>query len=225
MKRSEIDGYIDQAIAFCREWRFGLPPFAYWTPEDWRERGPEYNEIRDCALGWDVTDFNAGRFPELGLVLFTLRNGHMTLPRYTKTYCQKLLLAADHQVTPFHFHFSKMEDIICHAGADLLVQVYNADPQDGLADTPVTVMSDGYWREVPAGTILRFHPGESITLPQYQYHSFWAEGGTSLIVEVSAINDDRTDNRFLEDNPRFPGIDEDAPARHLLCTEYPPAPA
>ena len=225
MKRSDLDGYIDEATVFCREWRFGLPSFAYWTPEDWLTRGPECDEIRDCGLGWDVTDFNADRFAELGLTLFTLRNGNVAFPRYTKTYCQKLLLVGEGQVTPFHFHFSKMEDIICHAGADLLVQVYNADPEEGLADTPVPVMTDGYWHEVPAGTILRFSPGESITLPQYQYHSFWAEGGTSLTVEVSAINDDRADNRFLRDNPRYPGIEEDLPPRHLLCTEYPAASA
>ncbi len=225
MKRSEINRHIRDAIQFCREHHFGLPPFAYWTPAEWRTRGHEYDEIRDCMLGWDVTDYGGGDYPRRGLLLFTLRNGSVSVARYAdKTYCQKLLLVGEGQVTPYHFHFSKREDIICQAGADLLVQVYNADDQERLADTPVLVMTDGWWREVPAGTVLRLRPGESITLPPYQYHQFWAEGGMSLTVEVSAVNDDRTDNRFLEAVGRFPAIEEDEPPLHLLCTEYPPAP-
>jgi D-lyxose ketol-isomerase len=44
-----------------------------------------------------------------------------------------------------------------------------------------------------------------------------------LVGEVSKVNDDRTDNRFLEEVGRFPEIDEDEPAKYLLCNEYPPA--
>jgi D-lyxose ketol-isomerase len=224
MKRSEINYYIDEAITLCRERHFGLPPFTYWSAGDWQTKGHEYDEIRDCMLGWDLTDFARGDFEKTGLLLCTLRNGHPTLRRYTKQYCQKLLISRDQQVTALHYHLMKMEDIICHAGADLLVQVYNAAPDDSLADAPVPVMTDGCWREVPAGTILRLRPGESITLPQRQYHSFWADGGQALVVEVSTVNDDVTDNHFLESTARFPGLEEDEPARYLLCTEYPPAP-
>ena len=77
----------------------------------------------------------------VGLALFTLRNGNMQLPQYTKRYCQKLLLIGEGQYTPYHFHFDKMEDIICQAGGDLLVQVYNSDAQERLADTTVPVMA------------------------------------------------------------------------------------
>jgi D-lyxose ketol-isomerase len=38
---------------------------------------------------------------------------------------------------------------------------------------------------------------------------------------VSTVNDDAHDNRFLEELPRFPGIEEDAAPVRLLCTEYP----
>ena len=225
MKRSEINRYIQEGMDMCRRYGFGLPPFAFWTPEEWQTRGHAYDEIRDCALGWDVTDFGAGRYAELGLSLFTVRNGNLALERYRKAYCQKLLFVGEGQVSPCHFHFAKMEDIICHAGGNLLIQVHNAEESGGLDPGPVTVMTDGYWHEVPAGTVLRFEPGQSITLPQRQYHSLWAEGGPSLVMEVSSINDDRTDNhRFLENLPRFPGIEEDEPARYLLCTEYPRAP-
>jgi D-lyxose ketol-isomerase len=224
MKRSEIDAAIGAAIEFCREHSFGLPPFAHWTPEEWATRGHEYDEIRDCGLGWDVTDFGRESYADWGLLLFTMRNGNLAMEKYAKEYCQKLLVVGDQQYTPYHFHFDKTEDIICQAGADLLVQVYNADDEEGLAEDPVLIMTDGWWREVPAGEVIRLTPGESITLPPYQYHQFWAEGGTSLTVEVSAVNDDVHDNRFLEEMPRYPSVEEDAPARYLLCTEYPPAP-
>ena len=44
-----------------------------------------------------------------------------------------------------------------------------------------------------------------------------------LVGEVSSVNDDNADNRFLHTLPRFPSIDEDEPPLRLLCTEYPPA--
>ena len=62
MKRSEIDQHIDRAVVFLNEHHFLLPPFAYWTTEDWKTKGPEYNEIRDNMLGWDLTDFGSGDF-------------------------------------------------------------------------------------------------------------------------------------------------------------------
>ena len=65
-------------------------------------------------------------------------------------------------------------------------------------------------------------PGESITLLPRQYHKFWAEpgAGVCLVGEVSKVNDDNTDNRFYEEVGRFPEIEEDEPARFVLCNEY-----
>ena len=118
-----------------------------------------------------------------------------------------------------------MEDIICRAGGDLLVQVYNCTKTGRqLDDTPVAVNVDGRSFEVEAGSIVRLTPGESITLPPKMYHDFWAEGGTALVGEVSKVNDDELDNFFLEPVGRFPVIEEDVPPLHLLCNEYPPAP-
>ena len=42
-----------------------------------------------------------------------------------------------------------------------------------------------------------------------------------LIGEVSSINDDTKDNRFLEPIPRFSSIEEDEPILFYLCNEYP----
>ena len=115
-----------------------------------------------------------------------------------------------------------MEDIINRGVGTLVIQLYNADKETDLLDktSPVTVHSDGRVYEVPAGTKLYLSPGESITLHQGQYHSFWAEGGKTMVGEVSQCNDDSSDNRFLEEVGRFPEVEEDVPADFLLCTEY-----
>jgi D-lyxose ketol-isomerase len=57
------------------------------------------------------------------------------------------------------------------------------------------------------------------------YHSFWGQRGTGQVMvgEVSAVNDDQSDNRFLEELGRFPEIEEDEAPAYLLCSEYPPA--
>ncbi len=121
MKRSQINRIIDESLEFCQRMSFHLPPFAMWSPEDWATRGHEYDEIRDNMLGWDVVDFGLGKFEEMGCVLFTIRNGNQQIDQYEKPYCEKLLIIADDQVTPYHFHFAKMEDIINRAGGDLMV--------------------------------------------------------------------------------------------------------
>ena len=41
-----------------------------------------------------------------------------------------------------------------------------------------------------------------------------------MIGEVSTVNDDTNDNRFLEPLGRYPSIDEDEKAAYLLCNEY-----
>ena len=56
MKRSEINRLLEKAKAFLNKNGFFLPPFACWSPADWARKGGEYDEIRRCRLGWDVTD-------------------------------------------------------------------------------------------------------------------------------------------------------------------------
>ena len=223
MKRSEINRIIREAAALIASHHFALPPFARWTPEEWAQKGSECHEIRDNMLGWDITDYGLGRFEEVGLVLVTLRTGSQRDGRYPKPYAEKLLISREGQVCPMHFHHVKTEDIINRGGGVLMMALYNADADDGLADTDVTVSADGVVLTVPAGTELELHPGQSVTLPPRMYHAFWAKAssGTVLIGEVSACNDDVTDNRFLEPMGRFPSIEEDEPPFRLLCTEYP----
>lgn len=224
MKRSEINRIIRENIEFIKEMKFSLPPFAYFSPEEWAKKGSEYDEIRENMLGWDVTDYGHGDFERIGLFLFTIRNGNLKNGS-KKTYAEKLLISDEDQYSPMHFHFNKMEDIINRGGGNLIVEVYNCAEDEGLDTTDVTVSIDGCTKTVPAGTKLRLLPGESITLPPRQYHAFWAEKGYGkvLIGEVSMVNDDNTDNRFYEKQGRFPTIEEDEAPIHYLCNEYPKA--
>jgi D-lyxose ketol-isomerase len=83
------------------------------------------------------------------------------------------------------------------------------------------VSTDGVVRTVSAGGQVRLLPGESITLTPRLYHTFWGEGSRVLVGEVSVVNDDHTDNRFLKPVGRFPQIVEDEPPLHLLTVDYP----
>ena len=223
MKRSEINQIIRQSMEWIREMNVHLPPFAYWTVQDWLSRGSEYDEIRANMLGWDVTDFGKGDFSKTGLVLFTIRNGNLKQPRFHKPYAEKMLLCDVNQVTPFHYHWSKMEDIINRGGGILAIQLWNADDANGLAQSAVDIRIDGRALTLPAGSIVRLSPGESITLSQGQYHQFWAEASRVLAWEVSMVNDDNSDNCFYEPLGRFSSIEEDEPQQYLLCNEYRPA--
>lgn len=225
MKRSELNKIMKDAVEFTEKMGFKLPPFAFWGPDEWSEKGEDYNEIRDNMLGWDITDFGSGDYKSVGLLMFTLRNGNFNDKKYIKPYAEKVLIVEEEQITPFHFHWSKMEDIINRGGGNLIVQLYNATEDEKLADTPVTVFVDGHSYEIPAGGTVTVRPGESISLPPRQYHKFWGEKekGKILVGEVSKVNDDRVDNRFLEPTGRFPEIEEDEKPLYLLGNEYPEA--
>ncbi len=224
MKRSEINRIIADTMAFIDQHQFKLPPFAFWTPEAWRSHQADSQEIKDNMLGWDITDFGSGDFARRGLTLITLRNGNLQAKdRYPKPYAEKLLITGEEQETPMHFHWAKMEDIINRGGGVMVVELWNSSPDGSrFLDTPVTVSLDGTLRRVKAGEPIFIEPGGSITLEPNVYHRFYGKKGCGkvLLGEVSAVNDDRTDNRFYESLPRFPAIEEDEPPRVLLCSEY-----
>ncbi|MCD7906069.1 MAG: D-lyxose/D-mannose family sugar isomerase [Clostridiales bacterium] len=227
MKRSEINAVIKDFEAMLKEYRFAIPPFLSFTPEEWAEKGHEYDEIRDNALGWDITDYGEGNFETKGLSLITIRNGNANNPKYTKTYAEKIMLLYPGQVSPNHFHWNKMEDIINRGGGDVVFRLWNADREDEgkLLDTDVKISRDGRNYYVPAGSEIVLHPGESLSLYPYYYHEFVIPKDSTkvLIGEVSMCNDDNTDNRFYEPLGRYPTIEEDEPPYRLLCNEYPSA--
>jgi len=223
MKRSAINLLIKETISWLEERKVSLPPFAYWTPAEWAAKGHEYDEIRENMLGWDVTDYGRGDFDKVGLLLFTIRNGNLKNPKYAKPYAEKMLISQVDQLSPNHFHWNKMEDIINRGGGTLLLQLWNSTSEGELDHKEVTVRIDGRVCTVPAGGKVYLKPGESITLTPGQYHLFTAKEEKVLAWEVSMVNDDNIDNRFHETQERFTSIEEDEPAAYLLCNEYPEA--
>ncbi len=227
MKRSEINSALKELEAACASYHCYLPPFCYFTPEQWATKGHEYDEIRRCMLGWDITDFGMGNFEELGFSLITLRNGsRRELEYYPKAYAEKLLYLKEGQRCANHFHWFKTEDIINRGGGNVLIRVYNSKEDESIDyESDVTVHMDGRVCTVSAGTQIKLTPGESIWITQGMYHDFAVEPGTGAVLlgEVSQCNDDNSDNRFNPPVGRFPAIEEDEPPYRLLCNEYPVA--
>jgi D-lyxose ketol-isomerase len=223
MKRSEINEIMAEADGFMRRFGFTLPPFAYWTPAQMRARKDEVAAVIEGRMGWDITDYGQGRYDEMGLFLFTLRNGRLAdLQRGGgMCYAEKLLISKHDQLSPMHSHYLKAEDIINRGGATLAVELFGSAP-DGSFDGKAggRVMCDGIARDFAPGEVLMLAPGESVTLMPGDWHAFWGEGGDVLIGEVSTVNDDETDNWFREPIGRFAEIDEDVAPTHLLVSDY-----
>jgi D-lyxose ketol-isomerase len=222
MKRSRINQIMAEADAMIRQYGFVLPPFAYWTPDQFKAR-TDARRIVDSRMGWDITDYGQGRFDTLGLFLFTLRNGSLTdLQRGGgMCYAEKLLISRQDQLSPMHTHVIKAEDIINRGGASLVVELYGSDDAGRFApDRGGRVRCDGIDRAYRPGEKLRLAPGESVTLMPGDWHAFWGEGGDVLIGEVSTVNDDVTDNIFVDPIGRFAAIDEDEAPTHLLVSDY-----
>jgi D-lyxose ketol-isomerase len=221
MKRSEINQLIKNAILFFDDMKFKLPPWAYWSVDDWKSNKEVAGEIIDNMLGWDITDFGSGDFKNRGLFLFTIRNGKFKVDK--KPYAEKIMIVEEGQETPMHYHWAKMEDIINRGGGNLVIELFNTTPDNKLDSTPVICKTDGIKRTVEAGGKVILTPGESICLEQGMYHRFYGESGKGrvLVGEVSAVNDDTADNCFYEPIGRFPVIDEDENPLHLLVSDYP----
>ena len=155
MKRSEINRALKEMEAMCAREHCYLPPFCHFTPEEWRSKGHEYDEVRDCKLGWDITDYGKDDFDRLGLSLITIRNGNRAMAdKYPMVYAEKLLYLKEGQYSPNHFHWFKTEDIIHRGGGVCLIRVYNSLPDESIDyENPVTVNCDG--RKF---TVARGHP-------------------------------------------------------------------
>lgn len=223
MKRSRINDILGSADAMIRSHGFALPPFAYWTPDEFKAKAETARHVIDARCGWDITDYGAGDFDKMGLFLFTLRNG--LLADLQKgggmCYAEKLLISRQDQLSPMHAHAIKAEDIINRGGATLVVQLFGSDGEGEFAeDKGGTVWLDGIRHDYAPGEKLRLSPGESVTLRPGDWHAFWGEGGEVLVGEVSTVNDDETDNIFRDPIGRFANIEEDAEPLHLLVNDY-----
>jgi D-lyxose ketol-isomerase len=176
MKRSEINAIMKDALNLFKEYKISLPDFVLWTAEDWKTKGEETQEIKDNMLGWDITDFGSGDFYDTGLFLITLRNGNPKMKdKYPKPYAEKLMVVKEKQITPMHFHWHKMEDIINRGGGNLIIKLYNSTEDEQLADTDVEISVDGVKHIFPAGYELCIKPGQSVTLTPGLNHTSGGE--------------------------------------------------
>lgn len=220
MKRSRVNEILLEGDAFIRSFGYTLPPFSYLSPSALRT--VDHGQIRTRRLGWDITDYGAGNFDEMGLFLFTTRNGlnEDLGKKSAMLYAEKIMISRNDQLSPMHRHEFKVEDIINRGGGTLVLELFHAD-QDGGIDrkSPVKVLCDGMARTIPAGGYLRLEPGESVTLFPDTWHAFWGEGDV-LIGEVSTVNDDVNDNIFEQPIGRFSDIEEDEDPLHLLVSDY-----
>ncbi len=223
MKRSEINGIITQAAEFIHSFGYILPPFAWWKPAEMKAKRADIAKLIDTRMGWDITDYGRGDFANLGLFLFTVRNGNaadLTRGR-GMLYAEKIMISRKDQLSPMHRHAVKAEDIINRGGGTLTLKLYASAPDGSLDESSqVSVPVDGCIRTFDAGGILRLAPGESVTLLPGVFHAFWGEGKDVLIGEVSTVNDDATDNYFAEPVSRFSKVEEDEDPIHLLVSDY-----
>ena len=211
------------ADEMIRHYGFVLPPWAYWTTDEFVARKDEAARVISARNGWDITDYGDGDFDKMGLFLFTLRNGLLDdLQRGGgMCYAEKLLISRQDQLSPMHTHVIKAEDIINRGGATLVIELFGSDDDGNFAeDKGGTVYCDGLRRDYGPGEKLKLAPGESVTLMPGDWHAFWGEGGDVLIGEVSTVNDDETDNVFREPIGRFAEIEEDVAPTHLLVSDY-----
>jgi len=208
MKRSEINRIIRDSKNFMEEKQFRLPPWAYWSPADWKGKYDSCQEVVDNMLGWDITDFGKDDFYNMG--------------PGSKTFCEKIMIVLENQITPMHFHWTKTEDIINRCGGNLVLEIYESNKEQQLTSNKIHISTDGIQRTIDPGEKIVLTPGESITFEPFIAHRFYGEKdkGSVLVGEVSTVNDDKTDNCFVDGVGRFPEIMEDEKSLHLLVSDY-----
>ncbi len=216
MKRSQINSAIRRAKELLAAHGWVLPEWAAWDADEYSARPEVANWLHTHQMGWDVTDFGSGRFARRGLGLFCLRNGIQS-ESGSCPYAEKLLFVGEGQETPFHAHKVKMEDIINRGGGELIL----AFRQPEGITAPIRLRRDGMRVHLEPDEPLCLSPGQSVTIPRGLYHRFYAKPGTGMVLggEISQVNDDGSDNCFLEPLGRFATIEEDQPGLHPLWNE------
>jgi D-lyxose ketol-isomerase len=224
MRRSQIDNLIEQALNFFGKHNFQVPKWAGWTAKDWSQAGAEANEVRNHGLGWNLTDFGSGDFEKMGLLLFIIRNGWLVdnKPVSGKTYAEKAMIVRPGQLTPWHFHWHKTEDLLNRGGGRLEVELgWASEDEKSVSDAPVVVKVDGIERKLKAGEKLILEPGESVCIPPRLCHQFCGHPKDAAVLagEVSSLNDDSADNCFMC-RCVSRTIEEDADKKYLLLSDY-----
>lgn len=220
MKRSDINATITRFQAVLEDFRWALPEWAMWTPEDYAAHPDIAHWLYDHQMGWDVTDFGGGDFATRGLALFCARNGIQS-DEDGVPYAEKLLLVGEGQETPMHTHKVKLEDIINRGGGDLMIEFRWPDGDN----RKIEVRCDGIPYTLDRDEPLTLVPGQSVTIPRGLYHRFYGAPGKGevFVGEVSQVNDDGGDNYFWDPVGRFSQIEEDEAPIHPLWNEIGPA--
>jgi D-lyxose ketol-isomerase len=239
VKRSEINATILLARDFFEAYRFKLPRWAAWSVVNWGYSGEEMQAIRDCQLGWDVTDFGLGNFPTQGMTTFMLRNGVPSSPPVQEAsdeqipettseglnrhYSEKIMLVQLHQTIPLLALKQRTHDLINRGGGDLVIQVYQSTPENELDEkNRVPLQVNGIAYNVKAGGIVRLVPGDGVTLQPGVFHKYWPEKASCIVGNISTTCDETNDYLFFDPNcQRFPEIEPDESPIHLLHYEYP----
>ena len=66
IKRSDVNRIMRESDKFIRSFGYIMPPFAYWSPAEFKARKTEASWIVDHHMGWDITDYGLGDFSETG---------------------------------------------------------------------------------------------------------------------------------------------------------------
>jgi len=225
-KRSFVNRVLEEARGTLYESKINLPPWAFWGPKEWADAGPEANQIRQHGLGWNFARFG-NDFNDRGLLIFVSRNG-LQLPDGSllnaKGYAEKVMIVRPGQVTPYHFHWKKFEDLINRGNGRLQLQVAWAHENEReLLDGELTITQDGFTKQVKAKEIITLEPGQSVELPPRLCHQFYGHPHDNEVIagEISMTNDDGTDNCFLGADISASAIEEDEPPTFLLAADYP----
>jgi len=238
VKRSEINASILLARDFFGAYRFKLPKWAAWSAINWDYSGEEMQAIKDCQLGWDVTDFGLGDFTRQGMTFFMLRNGDPSrkpvpensedLPAETskglgRDYSEKIMLGQMNQTLPFIALKKRAHDLINRGGGDLVVQVHRSTPEHDLdEESRVPIQVNGIAYNIKAGGIVRLVPGDGLTLLPGIFHKYWTEKAGCIVGNISTTCNEAEDYLFLDpQSRRFPEIEPDESPIHLLHYEYP----
>ncbi|GLS18634.1 hypothetical protein GCM10007874_16510 [Labrys miyagiensis] len=221
MRRSQIEAIIEKSLATMVKRGFHLPSFAGWTPAQWREKAEATQALRVAGLGWNIVEFEKDAFFKSGIAVFTLRMGdYRDLPKGRgRLYAEKAFVLFEGQRVPHHYHRVKTEDLINRGGGILGVNLVKVDAEGQPLAEAITLERNGIEVGVPANTTLNLEPGESIVLVPGVAHAFIGVNEV-LCGEISLVNDDATDNYFLQPLPPPSAIVEDVPARHLVLADY-----
>ena len=220
MKRSQINASILQAKEMMKEYHWVLPTWAYWSVQDYKNNPKIRDYLKLHQMGWDVTDFGWGNFDQQGIALFCIRNG-VQGDVNDKPYAEKLLFMKDGQEIPHHAHKVKLEDIINRGGGDLVLEFLEVDENKIELSNDITVLVDGQEVIVKPHQALVLKRGQSVTINRNVYHKFYSAKNLGMVMagEVSQVNDDNSDNYFLQSVGRFSTIEEDEEPIHPLWNE------